>query len=1051
MAKQQYPSYTQPRNPFGSLTHNAYVPTYVGLPIDRMKETADVLQNKYNTAISNVNTTETMLAQMKLNGADESKRTEALAGFQQELESYKIAGNYEDANTAVSIAAKNIATNSGLLLSLESEKGRLAQLTLNKQGLLSGKYDEKDTVYAEGESDAIYNEQGGVYFDEKTGSWKGKWEQIHIPERQNIGEIANKFLTGWKANKKIGKYVKAEVAALDANGKEIIGEDGRPVMVQKWFNEKDAFKDALGRFVVHASTEEATMEDVMFAAQKHLMQNPSLSARLAFEMKRDDISIETKTEETGESREDRVKAMKHQLKTLGYEENILNQLDDNELALLHEKNKRIQEGIIGASEKASFEKTTAVNWGDTLESLEEKARQKKAAEGGGDENTVAVNQEYLQMNSQAYQIEGYLPPSESEYKSQLHDMKQDEKVRNATITDLKAEQQQWIKEQKALGVDNPELPPVQKTKLAKMLTAQATQTNKIKRFETNYNMAIAEVKKENPGIGTPKDVKRLRKKHRETIPKDQLTEYDNNVKYYEEIKAFGVDDYKLQQMANTGMKPYTYNQYSIGKQLAKEMGWKFTKEDGVSWKEQAIVYNSPEYKKRRKEINDLYNKFYTSKGGLWDMGSRTRYQEVGEYHNIEAKSVGDYNRAVSKKLSDINKSNTIQYAYLNLSIEKNAAGSDLTSNFTTAANNLLRTDPYSFIHIGEDGQEEILENNATPKYNVNNITMLGPTTDYVHGHGVLFYGSEQILNDKGKATGEVKMHLFKDNTGSLKTLAMNQMERGRLIKGSEIKGEKGYNAMDDVLYKYKFEEVDKQIAYFQQLPIRIPALNSPEMYNTDDVKVALGPNKFANVTRRVDKSGTTDYQVTYGKKVGQTGANKIAEYSTVSNLEKALEYYGGVGANSEVYKVDMSTLDKVTEADLPYTTFKKDGKGLMSSMPRLKKEFKDNFIEVMNKAQIPITITSLTRSIGYNSSKAIGGAKNSGHLIGEGIDISVKDEGGKKFWQWLKDNSEDVIKADKTKSVYKRIKGKDGLLYNIIWQAHDVKTGMHLDLKYSKI
>ncbi len=54
MAKQQqYPpmQYGRSRNPFGELTHSGYVPTYVGLPIDRMKETADVLQKNHSDVI----------------------------------------------------------------------------------------------------------------------------------------------------------------------------------------------------------------------------------------------------------------------------------------------------------------------------------------------------------------------------------------------------------------------------------------------------------------------------------------------------------------------------------------------------------------------------------------------------------------------------------------------------------------------------------------------------------------------------------------------------------------------------------------------------------------------------------------------------------------------------------------------------------------------------------------------------------------------------------------------------------------------------------------
>ena len=193
MAKQQYPSYTQPRNPFGSLTHSTYVPTYVGLPIDRMKETADILQDKYNTAISNINTTETMLAQMDLSEEDEKNRKLATDGFKKAYEPFKLAGNYEDANTVISNSARDIATNSGLIASLKSKKQKDLQLAGFKALLAQGKIKEEDIKFREAEANAIYKEQGGVYFDEATGAWKGLWDMQHIPDVLNIGDKAIVF------------------------------------------------------------------------------------------------------------------------------------------------------------------------------------------------------------------------------------------------------------------------------------------------------------------------------------------------------------------------------------------------------------------------------------------------------------------------------------------------------------------------------------------------------------------------------------------------------------------------------------------------------------------------------------------------------------------------------------------------------------------------------------------------------------------------------------------------------------------------------------------
>jgi hypothetical protein len=127
----------------------------------------------------------------------------------------------------------------------------------------------------------------------------------------------------------------------------------------------------------------------------------------------------------------------------------------------------------------------------------------------------------------------------------------------------------------------------------------------------------------------------------------------------------------------------------------------------------------------------------------------------------------------------------------------------------------------------------------------------------------------------------------------------------------------------------------------------------------------------------------------------------------------------------------------------------------MQSMPRLKNEFKNAFIDMTNQigksvGNYSYNVTSMTRSKALNSSPDVNGDPNSGHLYGEGIDISLNSADGKKMLAWMNANSDgtplteaDLSDPAKLKG-YRRINGLP-----ITWEAHDRGSGMHLDIKWA--
>jgi hypothetical protein len=1060
---------TQTANPFGNLTHSAYVPTYVGLPIERMKETADVLQDKYNTAVANDNTTKTQLAQMALNEVDEKKRIDALAGYEEAMKGIRESGRYEDANTIISNSAADIATNSGLIESLKSEQGRIKQKALQDQQLAAGKAQEKDIDYVNKVAKENYAATGGVYFDEETGAWTGKWEAPSIPEVQNIGAVADKFLAGWKADTKLGKYIK--VKDKDGEG-------------YKWYDTTGHVDDT-GLFIVSPSVEEAKIEDVMYAAQKHLLQDPAVSNRLDFEMGRDNVTFQSIVDASGEEANIRRILMQNDLvNLLGYDEKTILQLDDEELALLHEKNKRIQEGILGAGEKHSYEKTTQKKLGDSLYARKMKA----AAEAGSDEAAVEIEHQNSRAMSGA-QKTGGLNWTVSEYVETISSYDNVIKAQEQTVTNLRNQIQAALKQNASTDVGG------LKNSLAKAQMLLDEQKEKKRIDNINWNIAKTAAEKELGIDDSQEYVEKVRELETEN-PKEKkyYDDLKNKVRYvwqYNQKRQnlpFDNTEWEKAQDKYWGAKWWassnSFQDYAFAMMDGKrsEGGtWIGTGAPG-NW----IWSNTPEQQVAQDTWDEVLKESkqlkldHLQNAKDWG-GAESPKQKYWRNTNELQAANQDIGEEITRQLGILNAPKQMQYSYIDMS--KSRGDKSASSVFQKTANSALMNSPHNYRVIDKQTGKEIawhLNNDAGGSNisladgtaNRNNINILGITTQYMNNFGYGFAAQENIMSEDGKEIIGTRDLMIVEKTGNSVMLdaAKVELQKGFVIESiGDNKGvqkgmkEMGWDKSDAYFAKLNSIEIDRQLAQMDEILPPIPSAGQTTP-NSQSMNVIVSLDKRAEVTMNRYPNGTYDYDISVweinsagkkGKKVTPDYYKRKENkgYQNRHEVELVLERFAGI---QNYYEEPLSTMEKVANGDLPGAKLTNN----MTSTNHLNPAFKQDlysWLKTHNKAFDPdgegFNVASMTRDKGYNL--AIGGSRTAGQLTGKGIDITIDTNGSVAMSKWLGEIDKKTNKGKNTEEYkidpnYKRIKGT-----NLIFRFYSIDDANgsrvpHLDLQYAK-
>ena len=1023
-------------NPFGDLTYARPANVYAGLPLDRIKETADVLQEKYNTSTNNANQIEIGLASMELDKKDEPLRQEATQALSTLLNPIRETGNWEDAAYVVQKGAKDVAANKGLLAATKNYQGKLAQNAALQKRVDDGKILQTWADYEQATAEAKHT---GVRQNPKTGAWEGFYQTETPPDYVDIGKYTDEFLTGFKADEWFGDFKK--------------GADG------KWYKaaikggeviDKER-KTGDGQFATTPTLEIASYDEVYLAARNQALQNNNIKESLDYEIKVTNPSYDDKLATDPEAR----KAMEDDLQMLNYDKNKIKIMSDDELTKVHARENLIHTGIEGSALKHSYAKQKMGTWNQTWAFKMAEINAKAAASGGGDEQTVAVEKQRLVMMTEGFKPSG-MPYTKEEYDTQLVNMRKEEDNHNRTVETKRRELDAAIK--RGENTDAAKIALENATTMA--LLSQAN----IADYEKKLQLAVDKAEAES-GVDYTEVNTKLNKLNSTYTPEvtQEMQEMISTVEHL--MQYHGVDDPKA-AIASMGLNNAII---SIANSDAPNSFFStgFTSEP-ADFKAQA----------KYDRLQELRNKYDADPHLL-----KTKTAYISEYSDIYTVK-GNMDAAVSKAFVELGKQNSQQYAYLEMGTTPNttSAAASRESNYSASASEVLKNNPGSFRVIGKDGKPISWVDNkefattgtmADGSYNINNITILGPTLDYVNGVGYCYKATEQMYAEDGKTkTGTTEL-LVSESAGSsaLKTLTLAALKKGELLKPdgsvSEVKGTgtKGYDEVDDYVYKMQHQEIDAQLSKFQWFP-PVPPTNGDD-YTSRDIEVVIDASKRAKVTQNVSANAT----VTYDVEVWEIGTGKQITpvknkgYNDLFDVELVLETYGGYGADAGKYKIPISQLSEVADTDLMYG---KTAPG-MQSTPRLMEGFKQEWTalekkmgkELINKIpNFEYTVTSMTRSEGLNL--RVDGDPNSGHLYGGGIDVSLNGDSGQGMLAWLNANSDGEVltEADLTNPTklanYRTVKGT-----NIVWQAHSRAAGngssaasgagLHLDIKWADV
>ena len=996
-------------NPFGNLSYSQKIQTYVGLPIERMKETGDVLQGKYTAAKENKSKLDIAIAQIDLDEKDEHIRGAAKEQLNLLMNPFKEKGNWEDAAFTVQQGATDVATNGGLLAATKSKQQELKDDAALQARVDNDKLLDTDKEFAQEEAKKNYT---GVYKDEKTGAWKGGYKIVEPPDYINVGDYTDNFLKGFEADQWMGRYQK------NAEGKWYVGEE-------------TGAKTVDGAKIYMPTTKEATFEEVYEAARSQVLQNEEIQERLDFELKKGNITYADKIAADAGAK----KAMRHELTKQGYTKTQLDKMSDQELTDIHTRETLIHNGVNGPALKHSYEQVSTKSMGDSWDFITYKNKLAAAAAGGGNKETVTVEKNHFVLKTALRKPNG-MPFTVEDHSKSLTDMTHQLELNMRTVKTYRKEINEYEKAGKAV-------PEALEQKLANAIATAEERSIAIRNHQKFYNQAKDIVQEKNGVVY-------------DNIDK----EFENLNKAYESTPEAATD---AKRILDIGREIYSYMYPGVNpdgfwlshKNIINSKGDRDAASaivrQVINMQPGNLIFaNTPEQERLlalRDEAQEIYEKNDRFMGET--PFNPRGYTAAGHYLNayvqiLPKKAAIDLD--VAEEYTKLQKNKSVNYAYVEMSTTQNKSG-DPTSTYSKSASDMIRRNAGSFRVLTEEGKtmswmqdgKDGLMNNG--KWNLENITVLGPTMDYIHGKGYGYVAVEQLVDENGKKTGGSRqLVITEEGSSALQVLTLQELKKGMLLDadGLTIKGtgNKGYDEADDYVYKMQYQEVDKQMSVFQLHP-PVPPKDAKTDKETFSTEIVISASKRAKVTRNTYHDSSTDYDIevwdvsTRGNK-GSTQFKTNKGYDDLFDVELVLEQFQGYGQDNAKYKVPLKTLQDISNTDLPYGKIA----GNMQSMPKLVKPFKDEFFKLSKAAKKDFTITSMTRSEGLNL--RYNGAKESGHLYGKGIDISLKDRGGKDLETWLKTNSEPYGNGS-----YRKVKG-----YDIIYDVHDRGSGEHIDMKW---
>jgi uncharacterized protein YcbK (DUF882 family) len=310
-------------------TYAPQMPTYISPPIAAMEKTLAEQEQKYFESFDATTNLLSGLKTLKVDSKDEHFRQEAVDKLDQIINVANQRGDWENMGLVVRQAARDVATNTPLILATEAYKDKRAKLDALKARIgkkpEDGGITETDFLYEYAQTEK--NDQGIVY-DPNLKTWKSTYKVNEVPAYYDESELANKFIEGWKENATVGNITK--------------GENG------KFYRTMSVTEDGITSYAI--TTKEATFEEIYNAARTHVTQNQNVGARRSYEENRDAPSFET-FEKQGINRDAMITQLQR-LKIPGISN--ISSMNNDELTKLYYNELKTFKNISGAVEKYAF-------------------------------------------------------------------------------------------------------------------------------------------------------------------------------------------------------------------------------------------------------------------------------------------------------------------------------------------------------------------------------------------------------------------------------------------------------------------------------------------------------------------------------------------------------------------------------------------------------------------------------------------------------------------------------------------------------------------------
>lgn len=184
---------------FNDLVYGDYVPTYVGMPLDRAEAVGDQLDTSYREAKDAQDQLEIMIDNLDVRDVNRPHVQAALQRAQDQLKSTRESGAWEFAGLDVKRAAKGFAMDKAIQGSLKDKKQYDAYMADLDKRFKDGTLDPQR--YKEALQLAKYQNKESVSYNPNTGEYENIWSAYSPMNYVDIQKAMFEYGEKWKSSK----------------------------------------------------------------------------------------------------------------------------------------------------------------------------------------------------------------------------------------------------------------------------------------------------------------------------------------------------------------------------------------------------------------------------------------------------------------------------------------------------------------------------------------------------------------------------------------------------------------------------------------------------------------------------------------------------------------------------------------------------------------------------------------------------------------------------------------------------------------------------------